>query len=61
MQPDRGSNPGPLAYRAIALPTELSGPLTYYLTYYSKVRPVTFAYVTVVVFGGLRVKSIYDV
>ena len=28
MQPDRGLNPEPLAYRASALLTELSGPLT---------------------------------
>ena len=29
VQPDRGSNPGPLAYKASALPTELSRPHTH--------------------------------
>ena len=31
VQSDRDSNPGHIAYRASALPTELSGCLTHYL------------------------------
>lgn len=40
MHPDRDSNPGPLAYRAMALPTELPGLLTHSLTIMVNVQAV---------------------
>ena len=42
VQSDRGSNPGPLAYRVSALPIELSGCLTHYLRLYRDIHPHKF-------------------
>ena len=42
VQPVRDSNPGPLAYRASALPTELTGPLTHHLSNCVQVQTVTY-------------------
>ena len=43
VQPDRGSNPGPPAYKASALPTELPGPLTHLLTNCIGIGTVTYS------------------
>ena len=42
VQPVCDSNPGPLAYRASALPTELTGPLTHYNSTCVQVHTVTY-------------------
>jgi hypothetical protein len=43
MQPVSGSNPGPFAYRANALPTELTGLLLYHLTSAYESGTVTYS------------------
>ena len=42
MQSDQGSNPGHIAYKGSAVPTELSDCLTHYLPNDDQVRTVTY-------------------